>query len=321
MIVGISFVLLLLGIVFLLWGTDQFVDGVADLAHVLRISALLMSIVLFGLEPEEMLTAVIAAFRGMPALAAGNILGTNITITTLALGIGLVQVPLEYNRRLWQQALLAGGIIICPIIFLWSGNVNGWMGLCLLALFVGYLWFLFRMEPRLVLQTPKEEDDDDDEGSVRWLNWLPRNWRPAARTFIGLSAMIIAGPLVVDNAFRVAQLLGQGQGVIGATILALGSGAEMIALSVSAARKKRLDVLIGGIIGSFVYNLLVTLGLAAVIRPVPLEPRLLQIALPLMSLAFLSLLLLTRVKYVMRSVGCVLIGAYLVYLMVIVFGL
>jgi len=124
----------------------------------------------------------------------------------------------------------------------------------------------------------------------------------------------------VDNALQVANSLGLGQGVIGATIVALGTGAEIIALAITAARKQRSDILMGGIIGSFVYNLLVTLGLAAVIHPVTLDLKLLFIALPVMCFAFLEVLFLTRVKYVGRSIGYILIAMYVAYLIGILFS-
>src|SRR5207244_10650513 len=99
------------------------------------------------------------------------------------------------------------------------------------------------------------------------------HWKPVLLTFGGLAAMTMGGPAIVEGALRLAQFIGIGQGVVGATIVSLGTGAEMIALGVSAARKKRSDILVGGILGSFACNLLVTLGLPAIIPANLVDPH------------------------------------------------
>lgn len=83
--------------------------------------------------------------------------------------------------------------------------------------------------------------------------------------------MAAGGPAVVEGALRLTQAIGLSQGVVGATIVSLGTGAEMLALVVSAALKKRSNILVGGILGSFAYNLLVTLGLAAALHPLQVD--------------------------------------------------
>src|SRR5260370_17894059 len=105
-----------------------------------------------------------------------------------------------------------------------------------------------------------------------------------------MEAMGIGGAGIVEGALRLAQIIGLGQGGVGATIVSLGTGAEMIALGVSAARRKQSDILVGGILGSFAYNLLVTLGLAAAIHSIPVDPQVTFVALPVMVGVHLVLL-------------------------------
>jgi len=83
----VSLAVLLLGTLLLVRGADWFVDGVSDLARLLGVSAVVLGSVLASLEPEEMLTAALASGRGAPDLAVGNVLGTNVTIVTVALGL------------------------------------------------------------------------------------------------------------------------------------------------------------------------------------------------------------------------------------------
>ena len=92
----------------------------------------------------------------------------------------------------------------------------------------------------------------------------------------------------------------------------------MIALGVSAARKKRSDILVGGILGSFAYNLLVTLGLAAAIHALPVDPHVTFLALPVMIAVHLMLLALIWYGKIPRAMGGLLVAIYLIYLIAVV---
>src|SRR5437879_12461149 len=105
-----------------------------------------------------------------------------------------------------------------------------------------------------------EGDDDDDDGDQEKHSHPRLHWKPVLLTFGGLAAMALGGPAIVEGALRLAQIIGIGQGAVGATIVSLGTGAEMIALGVIAASKKRSDIMAGGSLGPFAYNLLVTSG-------------------------------------------------------------
>ncbi len=309
--------LLVIGTPLLVVGADWFLDGVVDLARALGVSALVLGVVLAGLEPEEMLTAAIASARGAPSLAVGNVIGTNVTIVTLALGLSALITPMVIDIRVRRQALMATLVSILPIALLFLKGVSQLEGVLLLAVFTGYTIFLLRADRDAVkrMETLEANDDDDDqEQSTR-----PRfKWKPVLLTVGGLAAMAIGGPSIVEGALRLAQLVGLGEGVVGATIVSLGTGAEMIALGVSAARKKQSDILVGGILGSFAYNLLVTLGLAAAIHAIPVDPQMTYIALPIMILVHLMLLALIWTGKIPRLMGGLLVGVYIVYLLGVV---
>jgi len=162
-----------------------------------------------------------------------------------------------------------------------------------------------------------EADDDDNQQSQA----CPRlHWKPVLLTIGGLAAMAGGGPAIVEGALRLAQTVGLSQGAVGATIVSLGTGAEMIALGISAACKKRSDILVGGIVGSFAYNLLVTLGLAAAIRSMPVDAHMAFIAAPVMVGVHLVLLGLVWYGKIPRVIGGLLIAMYVAYLIIVVFA-
>jgi cation:H+ antiporter len=311
--------LLVVGTVLLLTGADWFLDGAGDLARALGISALVLGILLAGLEPEEMLTAAIASARSAPALAVGNVVGTNVTIVTAALGLSALLFPLVIDQRVRRQALIATLVSIIPVVLLFLGTVTQLEGVLLVVVFVGYTVLLFRMDREAIKRMAEADDDDDDDekaGQVR-----PRlHWKSILLTFGGLVAMAVGGPAMVEGALRLTQVIGLSQGVVGATIVSLGTGAEMIALGVSAARKKHSEILVGGILGSFAYNLLVTLGFAAAIHALPVDSHMIFLALLIMIAVHLLLLVLIWYGKIPRAMGGFLVAIYFVYLIVLVRG-
>ena len=313
--------LLLIGTALLLRGADWFLDGAGDLARSLGVSALVIGILLAGLEPEEMLTAALASARGAPALAVGNVVGTNVTIVTLALGLSALLFPLVIERQVRRQALTATLVSIVPIALLFLGVVTRWEGVLLLVIFLGYTFFLFRTDRdavRRMAEAEGGEDDNDDED--RPAQTRPRlRWKDLGMTFGGLVAMAVGGPAMVEGALRFTSTIGLSQGVVGATIVSLGTGAEMLALGVKAARKKRADILVGGILGSFAYNLLVTLGLAATIHTIPVDPQVIVLALPIMLVVHLLLLAFVWFGKIPRAMGGLLVAIYLVYLLTLLY--
>jgi cation:H+ antiporter len=315
----IALFLLVVGTGLLLVGADWFLDGAGDLARTLGVSALVLGVLLAGLEPEEMLTAAIASARGAPALAVGNVIGTNVTIVTAALGLSALIFPMVIDRSVRRQALIATLVSVLPVALLFLGVVTQLAGVLLLVVFVGYTIFLFRTDREAVKRMAEPEDDDDDDDGDQETHARPRlHWKPVLLTFGGLVAMAVGGPAIVEGALRLTSTIGMSQGAVGATIVSLGTGAEMLALGVSAARKKRSDILVGGILGSFAYNLLVTLGLAATIHAIPVDPHVTFLALPVMIVVHLTLLALVWYGKIPRMMGGLLVAAYLVYLIAVV---
>ena len=144
----------------LIIGADWFLDGAGDLGRALGVSALVLGALLAGLEPEEMLTAAVASVRGAPLLAVGNVIGTNVTITTAALGLSALIFPLAIDRRVRRQALLATLVSVLPVsALLRCGHTIG--GISPSVVFVGYTIFLFRTDREAMKRLV---DDDDDEG-------------------------------------------------------------------------------------------------------------------------------------------------------------
>lgn len=312
--------LMTVGTVLLLYGADWFLDGVRDLSRALGISMFVLGIVLVGLEPEEMLASALASGRGASELALGNVIGTNVTIVTLALGLSALISPIIMQRGIRRQALIATLVSLVPIALLFTGVVSRLEGALLLVLFIGYTFFLVRTDRAAlerIMAAEDDDDDDDDDDEVQPEQPEQRrgaNWRAILLTAGGLLAMTAGGYGLVEGAVRLVAITGLSEGVVGATLVSLATSAEMVILGVKAARKGQSEVLVGGILGSFAYNLLVTLGLAAVVRPLPVNWQQIFIPLLVMIVAHLGLLLLIWRGRIGRWTGAILVAIYIAYL-------
>lgn len=310
MVIIFDLAFMLIGAVFLVYGADWFLDGVRDLAHALGLSPLVLGVLLVGLEPEEMLTAALASGRGIPALAINNVIGTNVTIVTCALGLSALLAPIVLPRSMRRQALLATLVSLLPIAMLFLGLVNRLEGALLLIIFAAYTLFLLRTDRSLFTQELQDDDDDWPQGTRK-----PGNTGALlGLTLLGLVAMSGGGYLLVEGAQRFVGNTGLGAGIIGGTIVSLATASEMIALGVTAARKGQSEVLVGGILGSFAYNLLVTLGLAAVINPLPVDFHQALIPLIFMLASHLALLALIWRGHFGRVTGSIFLLGYVAYL-------
>lgn len=325
MFIVLFLVLMAFGTILLLSGTDWFLDSIRDMSRLLGLSTLVLGIILVGLEPEEMLFSAISSWRGQTDLALGNIFGTNITVVTCALGIAAIIAPLSVPRHLRRQALLATLVSLVPLGILLSGNVARWEGLLLLVLFAIYTFVLVRVDRTVLQQAVEEEDDDDDDndgeveeedkgGDTKSTGKLVRL---AGLVIVGLLAMAGGGYLLVVSAEGLVAQTSLKDSVVGLTLVSLATSSEMIALAMKAARKNISEVLVGGIIGSFAYNLLVTSGLAALIHPLPVDLRLYLIPLVALVVSHVGLLALIWRGHVGRVAGDILLLGYVVFVVLV----
>lgn len=295
--------------VLLVGGAELFVENAAGAARRLGITVLAVGILLAGAEPEELLTAVIAALRDRPGLAVGDALGANVTMLTACLGLAALIRPLGVGHRVRQYALMAAVAAGLAVLVLLDGRVGRGEGGFLVAAYVGLValvWWREREPPAL---GELAELDDEEGGAQR---------RPAAAlllALVGVAMMVAGGDLAVRGAVRVVESLGRTDSAVGLTVLALATTAELFALVLSAARHDVPEIAVAGVVGSAAYNATATLGAAALARPLVaddvLAPALLGLVLPLV------LLLVTRRGQLGRLAGAGLAVTYLVYVVAV----
>lgn len=299
--------------VLLVGGAELFVENAAGAARRLGLTVIAVGVLLAGAEPEELLTAVIAAVRDRPGLAVGDALGANVTMLTACLGLAALVRPLHVGRRVRQYAGLAAVAGVLALLVLLDGRVGRVEGGLLVAAYVvlvALVWWREREPPALgELAELADSDDDGDSDDDR---------SPGAAlglALVGVALMLVGGDLAVRGAVRVVSELGRTDSAVGLTVLALATTAELFALVLSAVRHDVPEIAVAGVVGSAAYNATATLGAAALARPLVADgvvaAAVTGAALPLVLLA------VTRGGRLGRPVGALLLAGYVVYVVLV----
>ncbi len=298
-----DWVILLGGLVGLLFGGEALVRGSVGIARRLAIAPLLigLTVVGFGTSTPELLVSVDAALRGVPDIAIGNIVGSNIANILLIVGLSALVWPIRVlggTLRRDTGVMMAAALVLIPVF--WLGAIGRLSGAVLVAGLIAYLvWAYLR---------PGAGKAEDDPSPMVPL------WQSALWVAVGLVALMLGARLLVDGAVSIARGYGVSEAFIGLTIVAVGTSLPELATSLIAALRRQSEIAIGNIVGSNIFNVLGILGVTAVIAPIPVAPRFLTFDLPVMIAVSLVLtsLLLTR-PLIGRGVGVALLAGYAAY--------
>jgi cation:H+ antiporter len=275
-----------------------------------------VGVLLAGAEPEELLTAVLAAVRDRPGLAVGDAVGANVTMLTACLGLAAVVRPLRLAHRVRTYAVLSAVAGLLALAVLWSGQVTRLEGALLVLAYAGLValvWWREKEPPALGELAELEGDDDgaadgDDGGRSPAVALL--------LSLLGIALMLGGGDLAVRGAADVVETLGRTDTAVGLTVLALATTAELFALVLAAVRHDVPEVAVAGVVGSAAYNATATLGAAALARPLVVEdgtlvPAALAAVLPLV------VTLAGRGGRLGRPAGALLLAGYATYVVLV----
>ncbi|MFX0546784.1 calcium/sodium antiporter [Roseovarius sp. S1116L3] len=295
-----------LGLIGLFLGGDALVRGSVGLARRMAISPLLigLTVVGFGTSTPELLVSVDAALGGVPDVALGNVVGSNIANVLLIVGATALIWPITVSGATLRRdtmVMVAAALALVPILAL--GEVGRLPGAALVMALAGYLVWAY-LHPGDA--APDEADLPPPMPALRAGLWLGG----------GLAALMLGARFLVDGAVAIAQDFGLSEAFIGLTIVAVGTSLPELATSVVAAFRRQSAIAIGNVIGSNIFNVLGILGLTAVISPIPVAPRFLGFDLPVMIAASLLLTALLLLRPVIgRAMGVGMLIAYIAYIL------
>ena len=261
---------LALGLVILLLAGDLLVRGAVNVALRMGIPALIVSltIVAFGTSAPELLISIDAVLGGVPGLAYGNVVGSNVANILMVLGIPALLSRLHtsgFDTRKSYLTMVGATLIFIALCF--SAPLTWWHGLVLLALLAVILWDQARdaIRHRREIKAAAEEDEEEVEGADPGMAW----WKIVVFLVLGLIGLPLGADLFVDSSVEIAERFGVSDTVIGLTLVALGTSLPELATTVMAAIRRQADVALGNVIGSNMFNLLAILGVTALVGPIP----------------------------------------------------
>jgi cation:H+ antiporter len=307
------YILFALGLFLLIKSADWIVDSSSSLAKKWGVSSLIigLTVVAFGTSLPELVVNLFAAFQGAAEVSFGNIVGSNIANILLVLGvtamIGTIRVKSE---TVWKQipfALLAAFVlfILASRIPLGGGdNFLLWNdGLLLLAIFAVFLYYVFRSAKK-------------EKGIAHENEKIDSNWKIGLKLVLGLVGIYFGGLWVVNGAVAVAVKLGLSEYLISATIIAIGTSLPELVVCIVAAAKKNLDLAVGNIVGSNIFNILWVFGVIPFVAPLKV-PKFVSFDIGVMFLATLLLFIFMFVgkkHKLSRKDGTVFLLFYILYI-------
>lgn len=313
--VALPLTLAVVGIAGIVWGAERFAEHLARAATRLGVSTFALALLLAGAEPEELATAVTATLRDAPAIALGDVVGSNVTICLVALGVGALVAPVPFGPRVLRYGLLGLPVGVAAVAFAWDGRVARLEGATLVVLYVAYvaaIWVAERQPPSLgetaELGEAAQGQAEGHQGRVG---------EELGLVLAGLAAMVVGATLLVDGVRNLVD--GEGdQARVSLTIVGFATGFELVVLAWSAARRGISEVVVAGVVGSYAYNATMTLGAAAVVRPLRVtDAALLNGPMIAMLVALAAVLVLAaRHRQLSRTSGLVLLAAYPVFVAV-----
>lgn len=306
------------GVAAIVWGAETFAKHLGEAAVRLQVSSFALALLLAGAEPEELATTIAATLKDAPAIAFGDVIGANIAVCLVALGVGAIIAPLPFGKQVMRYALFGFPIAIASVGFIWDGRVTRIEGAILLALYILYLgmiWIVERQPPAMG-ETEAVEEAAAGLAQEEIRKSKGRIGKELLLVVTGLAAMTI-GSLILVEAVRQITNVEATQTTLSLTVVGFATAFELVILCWSAARKGATEVVIAGVVGSFAYNVTMTLGAAAVIRPLNItDATLLHKPTIAMLLALvLVIVLATPTKQISQKAGWFLVGAYPVFLL------
>ena len=308
-----QYLLLIAGFILLIKGADFFVDGSSGLAKRLRVPTMIigLTVVAMGTSLPETAVSVSASLQGKNDLSISNAVGSNIFNLMIVCGVSAIIVPLVIKKKTLMRefpfSIICAGLLM--LFGLTGGIVGRLEGILLLALFVGFLFYT-------VFEAKRARNSEDQEPVNDKL--MPM-WLCIVFIVCGGAAIAFGGRMVVNSASEIAKSFGISDNVIGLTIVALGTSLPELFTSIVAAKHGEVDIALGNVIGSNIFNLLFVLGIAAAISPVSFLTTNMIDCIALIAMSLIAMIFCWTKLTLDRWEGAAMAAAYAAYIVYITF--
>jgi cation:H+ antiporter len=312
------------GLVALYFGAEWLVRGAARLARALGISGIVvgLTIVAFGTSAPELVVTTLAALRGQPDVAVGNVVGSNIVNIALILGLSAAVSAVRVEPGLIMREMpIMIGTAVALVVLGFDGTISRLDAGLLAAGFISFLLYMYRTarrgEPTPALDTEYEEFEEKSG----FRSGVPGRGRDLLLIGVGLLGLVLGAELLVRSAVSFARAAGVSELVIGLTIVSIGTSLPELATSVVAALRREADIAVGNVVGSNIFNVLAVLGIAPLIHPIAVDRSLYEREMWVMLALSFALPVICRTGMrIARIEGFFLVAGYVAFVWMLVAG-
>lgn len=310
----------LFGFVLLYYGAEWLVKGSSSLARSLGVTPVVigLTVVAFGTSAPELIVSLISSIKGKSMIAVGNVVGSNICNMVLVLGLAAIFQPIVSDKSIVKRDI---PIMLAVSLYLLVLSLNSTLGriegATLIAGIILYTFFNY--------YTAKKESRQETGGEavslsaeVEEISYVTSRSKQAVLILLGIIGVVGGAQIVVESAVKIMQILGVSEKFIGLTVVAFGTSLPELATSVVAALRKEMDISIGNLVGSNVFNIMSVLGVASLVRPIPIPGGFMESGLVIdytvmIFTSFLPWLMMRKTYTVTRKEGLLLLFCYVGY--------
>jgi len=329
---------LIVSLIIVIKSADIFVDNLVEIGAALGISQIILGVTAsaIGTSLPEFGSALIASLSGSTDIGVGCVIGSNIWNIAGILGIsatvaGVIGTSKEGLYRDWVMTLGTGLILI---FFMLSGDINWIAAIVMIFAYGVYLWFLIKAQKKHSKDlknngnegsegknSPDLEFKEDSDLTVKESKASAFSKKTLVWTALGLAGLIVGCRLLVYSGVELAAIVGIPEMIMGLFTLAIGTSIPELVVTLSSARKGLYDLSIGTILGSNTFNILIGIGVPALIMSVPVEPLSLTFDAPVMIGVTVLLMVLIKAggMKINRLAGIILMLTYILYAIVRIF--
>ena len=297
-------ILIAASILVMLKAADLLVFGITDYARKLGFSDYLIGLIIvsFGASIPELVSSIMGIAAGESTIIFGTILGSNIAGLALVLGIiSVLGKKLKTNKKVLEKT---GPIIfvlsLIPIIFMINGIISRIEGIILIAVFIGYNYYIYKKEGEM--------------GTIKKNVKLKRIYRDMFIAIGTLLAIILAGRWLVFSSIEVAGMFAISPFIIAVTIIAVATQIPDMAIGIRSVMRGHQDVAFADILGSTLTKLLLFFGLFSIVTPLRMNPVVLIPAMVFMVVSLGTVLLFARKGFMYRKQGIILLGIFAAFI-------
>lgn len=306
----IALLFLVLGFWGLIKGSDIFVDSASQIAAKLKVPLIVigLTIVAFGTSAPEAAISITSAFQGSAGITVGNVLGSNIMNILLILGISALICRLPVKKTTFRYEIPFVAVITAVMLGLgiWNSDLDRIDGLIFIVLFALFMCYLAKLSKSGDSSAADDVPEIDDNASVPKMILL---------VILGIAMIVLGSDFTVSGATKIAVVMGLDDRIIGLTVVAFGTSLPELVTCIQAARKQKVDIAIGNIIGSNIFNILFVVGLSAVVSPQPISfsETFIVDAIAAIAAAVLLWLLVLKNRRISRLGGGIMLACYAGY--------